>query len=66
MVKFPIDSGNSVNSLLNDKSNIVHETADTIYHILVALEAADVRFEDVLKELENRQKHSGIEEKNNR
>ena len=51
---------------LNDKSNIVHETADTIYHILVTLEAADVRFEDVLKELENRQKQSGIEEKNNR
>ena len=51
---------------LNDKSNIVHETADTIYHILVTLEAADVRFEDVLKELENRQKQSGIKEKKNR
>ena len=51
---------------LNDKSNIVHETADTIYHILVTLEVADIRFEDVLKELENRKKHSGIEEKNNR
>ena len=25
---------------LNDKSNIVHEAADTIYHILVTLEAA--------------------------
>ena len=48
---------------LNNKSNIVHETADTIYHILVTLEAADVRFEEVLKELENRQKQSGIKEK---
>ena len=37
---------------LNDKSNIVHEAADTIYHILVTLEAADIKFEDVLKELE--------------
>jgi len=51
---------------LNKKSNIVHETADTIYHLLVTLEAADIKFEDVLEELENRKKQSGIEEKNNR
>jgi len=51
---------------LNDKSNIVHEAADTIYHILVVLEAADIKFEDVLRELENRKKKSGIEEKKNR
>ena len=51
---------------LNNNSNIVHEAADTVYHILVALEAADIKFEDVLKELENRKKQSGIEEKNNR
>ena len=51
---------------LNDKSNIVHEAADTIYHILVTLEVAEIKFEDVLEELENRKKHSGIEEKNNR
>ena len=51
---------------LNGKSNIVHEAADSIYHILVTLEAADIKFEDVLKELENRKKQSGIEEKNNR
>jgi len=51
---------------LNDKSNIVHEAADTIYHILVTLEAADVKFEDILKELENRKKQSGLEEKKNR
>ena len=51
---------------LNDNSNIVHEAADTIYHLLVTLEAADIKFEDVLKELEDRKKQSGIEEKNNR
>ena len=51
---------------LNDKSNVIHEAADTIYHILVVLEAANIKFEDVLNELENRKKHSGIEEKNNR
>ena len=51
---------------LNDNSNIVHEAADTIYHLLVTLEVANIKFEDVLKELENRKKQSGIEEKNNR
>ena len=51
---------------LNKKSNVVHESADLIYHILVALEVADIKFEDVLKELEKRKKQSGIEEKNNR
>ena len=51
---------------LNNKSNIVHEAADIIYHILVVLEVADIKFEDVLKELENRKKQSGIEEKNKR
>ena len=51
---------------LNDKSNIVHEAADTIYHLLVTLEVANIKFEDVLRELENRKKQSGIEEKKNR
>ena len=51
---------------LNDNSNIVHEAADTIYHLLVTLEAADIKFEYVLKELDDRKKQSGIDEKNNR
>ena len=51
---------------LNANSNTVHEAADIIYHLLVTLEAADIKFEDVLKELENRKKQSGIIEKKNR
>ena len=51
---------------LSGNSNIVHEAADTIYHLLVTLEAADIKFEDVLKELEGRKKQSGIKEKKNR
>ena len=51
---------------LDNNSNIVHETADIIYHLLVTLEAANVKFENVLTELENRSKQSGLEEKNNR
>tara|TARA_B100000780_G_scaffold277176_1_gene247286 strand:- start:1785 stop:2087 length:303 start_codon:yes stop_codon:yes gene_type:complete len=53
-------------ALHNDKSNVVHETADVIYHLLVSLEIANIKFEDVLAELENRKKQSGIDEKNNR
>ena len=44
----------------------VNEAADVIYHVLVYLEANNIKYEDVLKELEKRKKQSGIEEKNNR
>jgi len=37
-----------------------------VYHLLVALEAADVKFEDILKELDRRKNKSGLEEKKNR
>ena len=53
-------------ALNEDKSNIVHETADVLYHLLVSLEAANIKFEDVVVELENRKKQSGIEEKKSR
>mgnify|MGYP000580714914 CR=1 FL=1 len=48
-------------ALTEDKSNIVHETADTIYHLLVALEVANINFEDVLEELENRLRKRGTD-----
>ena len=57
---------NELKDALNSKNNQVHESADVIYHLLVALEAADVKFEDVLKELEKRKGQSGIEEKKER
>ena len=37
-------------------SNKIHESADVIYHLLVYLEANDIRIEDVMKELEKRKK----------
>ena len=48
---------------LNDKSNEVHEAADAIYHILVLLEANDIKVEDVMSELKKRQGTSGLVEK---
>ncbi len=53
-------------ALQNDKSNVVHETADVIYHLLVSLEVANISFDDVLAELKKRKKLSGLEEKRNR
>ena len=35
-------------------TNKIHESADVIYHLLVYLEANDIKIEDVLKELEKR------------
>jgi len=51
---------------LNKKANEIHEAADVIYHMLVLLEANNIKVEDVLKELKKRQGVSGLVEKANR
>ena len=38
------------------KSNKIHEAADVFYHLLMYLEANDVKIEDVMSELEKRKK----------
>ena len=37
-------------------SNKIHEAADVIYHLLMYLEANDIKIEDVMSELEKRKK----------
>ena len=37
-------------------SNKVHEAADVLYHLMVLLEASDIKIEDVMDELKKRQK----------
>ena len=37
-------------------SNTIHEATDVIYHLMVYLEANDVKIEDVMAELKKRQK----------
>ena len=37
-------------------TNKVHETADVLYHLMVFLEANDIKIEDVMDELKKRQK----------
>ena len=37
-------------------SNKIHEATDVIYHLMVYLEANDIKIEDVMNELKKRQK----------
>ena len=41
---------------IEKNSNKVHEAADVIYHLMVLLEANDIKIEDVMKELKKREK----------
>lgn len=47
----------------NDKSAIIHETADLWFHTLVLLAQSGLGPEDILAELERRFAQSGLEEK---
>jgi phosphoribosyl-ATP pyrophosphohydrolase len=47
----------------DDRSALINEAADTLYHLLVMLEARDISLVDVLRELERRTKQSGLAEK---
>lgn len=46
-----------------DRAELVKESADTLYHLLVMLAALDLSLADVLAELERREGVSGIAEK---
>ena len=41
---------------IEKNSNKVHESADVLYHLMVLLEANDIKIEDVMGELKKRQK----------
>ena len=41
---------------VENNTNKVHETADVLYHLIVYLEANNVKLEDVMKELDKRKK----------
>ena len=47
---------NELLEALKKNSNKVHETADVLYHLMVLLEANDIKIEDVMNELKKRQK----------
>ena len=41
---------------IEEDSNKIHEAADVFYHLLIYLEANDVKIEDVMAELDKRKK----------
>ena len=41
---------------VDNNSNKIHEAADVFYHLIMYLEANDVKIEEVMKELNKRQK----------
>ena len=53
-------------AISEDRERLIAESADTIYHLLVLLEALGVTLGDVEALLETRTKKSGLEEKASR
>jgi phosphoribosyl-ATP pyrophosphohydrolase len=49
-----------------DKGELIGESADVLYHLLVLLCAADVSLDSVMSELETRTSQSGLDEKASR
>ena len=41
---------------VRNNSNKIHETADVLYHLIVYLEANQIKIEDVMEELNKRKK----------
>ena len=52
--------------LSKDSNSIVHEAADTIFHLNVLLRSKNISIKEVLEELSEREGVSGLEEKENR
>ena len=41
---------------VEENSNKIHEAADVFYHLLIYLEANDIKIEEIMSELEKRKK----------
>ena len=52
--------------LSKDSNSIVHEAADTIYHLNVLIRSKNISIKEVLEELAKREGISGLKEKENR
>ena len=47
---------NELIEAVEENSNKIHEAADVFYHLLMYLEANEIKIEDVMSELEKRKK----------
>lgn len=53
-------------AVTNDRDNLVYESADLLYHLMVVLNIADIPLQAVMQELERRTSQTGLSEKASR
>ncbi|MCB5205350.1 phosphoribosyl-ATP diphosphatase [Neorhizobium sp. T786] len=53
-------------AVAQDRQELVSESADLLYHLMVVLNIAGIPLQDVLDELQRRTAQSGLQEKANR
>ena len=51
-----LEEVNELIEAVEENSNKIHEAADVFYHLIMYLEANDVKIEDVMEELNKRKK----------
>ena len=51
-----LEEVNELIEAVEENSNKIHEAADVFYHLLIYIEANDIKIEDVMLELEKRKK----------
>jgi len=51
-----LEEVNELIEAIEKDTNKIHESADVLYHLIVYLEANDIKFEDVMDELKKRKK----------
>jgi phosphoribosyl-ATP pyrophosphohydrolase len=51
-----LEEVNELIEAVEENSNKIHEAADVFYHLLMYLEANEIKIEEVMSELENRKK----------
>ena len=51
-----LEEVNELIEAVEENSNKIHEAADVFYHLIMYLEANDVKIEEVMKELNKRKK----------
>ena len=51
-----LEEVNELIEAVEENSNKIHEAADVFYHLLVYLEANDIKIEEVMSELKKRKK----------
>jgi len=51
-----LEEVNELIEAIEENSNKIHESADVFYHLMMYLEANDIKIEDIMEELSSRKK----------